>query len=178
MSKAITIEQLRSLQAMYAKAAKDDYAGSAGTQGSERERRLSWASRNCGREVNSFGDLTTSEASKLIDLLKTALGQPVVPPDRSKRKQRSRDEAQRAGTAGRRGDQSKTMQLATSEDLARIATITAELGWDQARLDAFLRSGSSPLKHRASIRTLADANKVWWALKRIRDRQKKAVAGI
>jgi hypothetical protein len=64
------------------------------------------------------------------------------------------------------------------EDLARIATITAELGWDQARLDAFLRSGSSPLKHRASIRTQADANKVWWALKRIRDRQKKAVAGI
>jgi hypothetical protein len=72
------------------------------------------------------------------------------------------------------------VQLATSEDLARIATITAELGWDQARLDAFLRSGSSPLKHRgtSSIRTQADANKVWWALKRIRDRQKKAVAGI
>jgi hypothetical protein len=125
-------------------------------------------------------------------------------------KRRSRDEAQRAGTAGRRGDQSKTVQLATSEDLARIATITAELGWDQARLDAFLRSGSSPLKHRASIRTLRreqsvvgaeahprspeeggggrktaaqhsnwlrEASDVWWALKRIRDRQKKAVRG-
>jgi hypothetical protein len=174
--KGITREQLRSLQSMYAKSAALNQ--SAGDIFKERDVRLAWASINCDRNVESFKDLTTAEASKLIDILKTALDQPIVPPDRSKRKRRSRDEAQRAGTAGRRGDQSKTVQLATSEDLARIATITAELGWDQARFDAFLRSGSSPLKHRASIRTLADANKVWWALKRIRDRQKKAVAGI
>jgi hypothetical protein len=45
------------------------------------------------------------------------------------------------------------------------------------RLPALGLVATAALKHRASIRTLADANKVWWALKRIRDRQKKAVAG-
>jgi hypothetical protein len=171
----VTYVQLKSLQALYARSvAKAEPQARA--YGAERDTRLAWASANCDRNITSFKNLTMAEASKLIDILKTALDQPVVPADRSKRKRRSRDEAQRAGTAGRRGDQSKTVQLATSEDLARIATITGELGWDQARLDAFLRSGSSPLKHGASIRTLADANKVWWALKRIRDRQKNQKA--
>jgi hypothetical protein len=181
LSSPVTYVQLKSLQALYARSVAQVVEPQARAYGAERDTRLAWASANCDRNITSFKNLTLAEASKLIDILKTALDQPVVPPDRSKSKRRSRDEAQRAGTAGRRGDQSKTVQLATAEDLARIATITAELGWDQARLDGFLRSGSSPLKRRGTsfgttIRTQAQANKVWWALKRIRDRQKNQKA--
>lgn len=178
----ITTEQLKSLQSTYAAYCRREI-GAAG----DRSSRLAWAEFNLQMvpgSLSSFKDLTTSEASKLIDILKTALGQEVIAPDRSKRKQKTRDEAQRAGTAGRRsskagGSSNKDVALVSSEDLARIQAITGELGWNQARLDAFLHSGQSPLgRGRSQIRTQADANKVYWALKRMRDRQQKAVAGI
>ena len=49
------------------------------------------------------------------------------------------------------------------------------LGWDRARLDAFLHSPSSPLGGRSNIqlRTVGDVNRVLWALKRIAERQVK-----
>lgn len=165
--KKITADQLRSLQAMYV-----GYCKQQGQDAGDRHARLVWASVNVDRVLSSFNDLTAAEASKLIDLLKTSLGQEVIPPDRSKRR-RSRESAHAAGTAGRRGSEEKTVQLATTEDLARIQAVLVDLGWDQARLEAFLRSGSSPLRGRGQVRTQADANKVYWALKRMRDRQQQ-----
>jgi len=45
----------------------------------------------------------------------------------------------------------------------------------KAQLDALLRSSRSPLGQRATpaIRTLKDANRVWWALKRMADARKR-----
>jgi hypothetical protein len=68
--------------------------------------------------------------------------------------------------------------MVTAEDLAAIDALLDELAWDRARLDAFLRSPSSPLGRRSDpqIRTDKDANRVIWALKRIRARQEKKVS--
>jgi hypothetical protein len=59
--------------------------------------------------------------------------------------------------------------MATPEDLRRIQHLVAQLGWSEQGLANFLGSQCSPLARRAdkAIRTTADANKVWWSLKRI-----------
>jgi hypothetical protein len=44
--------------------------------------------------------------------------------------------------------------------------LLGRLGWTRERLDAFLRSRKSPVRSGA-IRTLAEANRVIWALKRM-----------
>jgi hypothetical protein len=140
--------------------------------------RLEWASKQLGREIESFKQLTRSEASKLIDVLLRALGQEVVAPDRSKRSRAGGSDAQRRGTAGRKNDKSSEVRMVTADDLAAIDALLDELAWDRARLDAFLRSPSSPLGRRSDpqVRTDKDANRVIWALKRIRARQEKKVS--
>jgi hypothetical protein len=95
--------------------------------GTEREKRLRWASEQLGREIESFKQLTRSEASKLIDVLLRALGQEVIAPDRSKRR-KSRDDAHAAGTAGRKSDKSKSVQLVSADDLAAIDELLTT--WD------------------------------------------------
>lgn len=170
MSKPIHAGQLVRLQTLWSQYARRAIDAGSG----DREARLLWASENCGREISSFRDLTSAEASSLIDLLHGELGIPVVPPQRQGRPRRGiadRDRAQAAGTEGRRGG-SNTRTIAAAEDLALIDQDLTELGWDRARLDAFLRSASSPLGRRSNpeIRTLADVNRVHWALKRIAER--------
>lgn len=174
--KYISVGQIPKLQTLYSQfaATQFDPAG-----GDERSKRLAWAERELGLEhgsLESFKALKKSEASQLIDVLLVATGQKVTPPDRSKKSKR--DQAQRKGTAGRRGDISKEVVMASADDLAAIDELLHDLGWDRARLDNFLRSPSSPLGRRSNpeIRTDKDANKVRWALKRIRARQQKQVS--
>lgn len=59
--------------------------------------------------------------------------------------------------------------MATSADVARIQNMLDQLGWNLEAYAKFRQSSRSPLARRANktIRTTADANKVWWALKRI-----------
>jgi hypothetical protein len=146
-----------------------------------REERLRWASQQTKRSILSFKDLTLSEASDLINLLQSDMGikesSPAVRPRRFRSRMKDRDQAHAAGTEGRRGSRGK-LTIATSDDLAMIDSIINELGWDRARLDAFLRSPSSPLGGRSNIqlRTVGDVNRVLWALKGIADRQAKAEA--
>jgi hypothetical protein len=146
-----------------------------------REERLRWASQQTKRSILSFKDLTLSEASDLINLLQSDMGikesSPAVRPRRFRSRMKDRDQAHAAGTEGRRGSRGK-LTIATSDDLAMIDSIINELGWDRARLDAFLRSPSSPLGGRSNIqlRTVGDVNRVLWALKGIADRHAKAEA--
>jgi hypothetical protein len=178
--KYISVGQIPKLQTLWSQwsAVSFDYSTRAIVlPATERARRLEWASEQLGRQVESFKDLTRSEASQLIDVLLRSTGQEVIAPDRSK-KRKSREDAHAAGTAGRRGGQSKEIRLASADDLAAIDELLSELAWDRARLDAWLKSPSSPLGRRSNpeIRTLADANKVRWALKRMRDREQKKVS--
>lgn len=158
MTLLVTRTQLRRLQTLYGQLAAH------AQEGADRASRLQWASELTGRRIGSFSDLTLDEAKRLIDGLQGQLG--VKAPAR-KNKRLDRDAARRAGTEGRRGSSNAQTTLVSAADLARIQYALDLIGWTQAQLDAWLRSPRSPLGSRAnpSIRTLADANHVWWALK-------------
>jgi hypothetical protein len=161
----ITKPQLARLQVLYGQLAAHEIGLS-----SDRESRLRWASERLQREIASFKDLSASDAGFLIDSIQQQLGVKVPP-----RKRPGAAQARRAGLDGRRdgAEYSATPQMATSEDLARIQNLLDQLGWQQETFRKFLDSARSPLARRAdkTIRTTADANKVWWALKRIAQRK-------
>jgi hypothetical protein len=143
-----------------------------------RDERLRWASEQTKRAISSFKELTLSEASDLINLLQSEMGikesSPALRPRRFRSRIKDRAEAQAAGTEGRRGSRD-TFTIAKAKDLAMIDAMLTELGWTRERLDAFLKSPSSPLRRRSNLqlRTVGDINRVLWALKRIAERQAK-----
>ena len=128
----------------------------------QRTQRLAWASGIIGRELSSFTELSMKEAALLIDTLKRALGQKVNPP--SRRPRPDRDQAHAYGTAGRHGQSAKEIQLVDDATLELITDLVMQLGWNAERMTAFLRSRVSPVPSGA-VRTLAEANRVIWALK-------------
>jgi hypothetical protein len=131
----------------------------------DRGERLAWASDIVGRPLESFSALNAEEATRLIELMKRALGQEVKPAmRRSFWRRPDRDQAQAYGTAGRRSSGSKEIKLVDAPTLALIDKLLSQLGWSQIRFDAFLKSRNSPVRNGA-IRTLAEANRVIWALR-------------
>jgi hypothetical protein len=141
-----------------------------------RDQRLALASKIVGRELHSLSDLRLAEASTLIDALKRALGQTVNPP--RARRRPDRDKARAYGTAGRREDTSKEIQLVDSDTLALLDNLAAQLGWSPERLSAFLHSPASPVSS-GEVRTLPEANRAIWALKnmiRRRDSRRNEIA--
>lgn len=166
MEKPISKQMMVRLQVLYSQlAAHTD-------QGNDRAARIAWASEMVGRPVTSFKDVTQSEAVRLVDTLQAQLG--VKAPTRPRRRL-SRDAALKAGTEGRRDNTSNEVTMASAADIARIQYVMGLIGWSQAQLDAFLRSTKSPLSNKSSgaIRTLKDANRVYWALKGIATAQGK-----
>lgn len=157
----ITGHQLKRLQTLYSQLSRHTLEG-----GSDRAARIAWASQQVGRSIASFKDLKFSEAKALIDGLQQQLG---VKAPAKKRERLSRDAARQAGTEGRRDGAAGKHTLVSGQDLARIDHALTLLGWDRAGLERWLSSPRSPLGKRSSpeIRTLGDANKVWWALKRM-----------
>ncbi len=157
----ITKPQIARLQVLYGQFSRREIGVGAG-----REARIAWATERLQKPVASFSDLTVDDAGYLIDQLQQALG--VKAPLKSRP---GRAQARRAGLDGRKdgSEFQDAPQIATSADLGRIHRLLAQLGWDQMRFVSFLASGRSPLARRAdkTIRTTSDANKVWWALKRI-----------
>jgi hypothetical protein len=160
MEQSITSGQLKRLQVLYGQHARHTL------DGADRESRLRWAAELVGRPVTSFRDLAQSEAGRLIDTLQGQLGVKASP---KRRKRLSRDDAHKAGTEGRRGQEDRELTMAGPSELARIKYALDLIGWNREQLEAWLRSPRSPLRHKSSpeIRTLGDANRVWWALKRI-----------
>jgi hypothetical protein len=157
----ITKGQLVRLQILYQQLAHHELG-----MGLSREERVAWASARLHKPVKSFSDLSREEAGWLIDQIQTYLG--VKVPARP-RKRLDRDAAHRAGTEGRRSDPGRQSTLAGKAEVARIHYVLDVLGWNEQQLEAWLRSSRSPLAHNATpvIRTLGDANRVWWALKRM-----------
>jgi hypothetical protein len=158
-----TRDQVVALMALYSQWEKHALPEGA----DPRAARLAWASEHTGREVSSFSNLSLDEARNLIDMLKGSLGQPLGEKPRPWRRVYSRDRAQAAGRAGRRGDASSLIQLASPEDLARVDELLRRLDWTQEQFNAWLRSPRSPVgsKDQFAIRTAAQANRIYWALK-------------
>jgi hypothetical protein len=143
----------------------------------KRTERLGRLTGIVGRSISSAKELTRAEAERAIGVLASE-----VPAQFNTRKKRpSRRQAQELGTAGRRGREVDSTQLAGQRELGHIEDLLTQLGWDQARFDGWMRSMHSPLGHRSEVRTLADANQVRWGLKRLLRRQrasnKAAAAG-
>jgi hypothetical protein len=174
-NKALSRDQLKRLQVLWAQYARRELIKNS------REERLSWANEQLrhaksGRlnGIQSFNDLSRSEASDLINLLQSQMGVAETSPAKSRRPLRSsirnRDQAKAAGTEGRRGSRSK-LTIADAEDLAMIDSQLTAMQWTRERLDALLASPSSPLGSKRSsnpvLRTVGDVNRVLWALKGI-----------
>lgn len=157
----ITKKQLGRLQTLYSQLARHEIG-----VGPSREERLAWVSARLRRPVLSFKDLSVDDAGWLIDQIQTQLG---VKAPTKPHKRLDRDQARRAGTDGRHDGQefADAPQLASAADLASIENYYTRLGWGRAQFDSWLHSSRSPLKHKASpsISTVADANRVRWALK-------------
>ncbi|MFL6313715.1 MAG: hypothetical protein ACJ71W_16580 [Terriglobales bacterium] len=141
-----------------------------GTARIERKERIAWAADRVGRPLASFSELHADEAARLIDLMKGVLGQKITAPSRSaahsKWQRPDRDQAQAYGTAGRRSSRSNERTIVDAPTLALVDRLRAKLGWNQARLDAFLHSKNSPVSG-GVIRTLQDANGVIWAMRQM-----------
>lgn len=178
--KPISSGQLKRLQVLYGQLCRHTDQGHADPKVA-RESRLIWASGLIERPIASFSDLTQNDARHLIDTLQGQLGVPETKYKHSRRAVRRGNRrldshaAQKAGTEGRHDQIHNESTLVCAADLARIQYALDELGWNQAQLDAWLRSSRSPLGKRATpeIRTLGDANRVWWALKRMIDARKR-----
>jgi hypothetical protein len=141
-----------------------------GTARIERKERIAWAADRVGRPLASFSELHADEAARLIDLMKGVLGQKITAPSRSaaqsKWQRPDRDQAQAYGTAGRRSSRSNERTIVDAPTLDLVDRLRAKLGWNQARLDAFLNSKTSPVSG-GVIRTLQDANGVIWAMRKM-----------
>jgi hypothetical protein len=168
MTQAISRGQLKRLQVLYSQYAKQEILTNT------REERLRWASLQVGHEVSSFSNLQLREAKTLIDHLQSFLR---IKQTRRPARPMSRRSAEKAATEGRHDQKHAEQTIAAAADLARIQHGMDLLGWDESRLEAWLRSSHSPLARKVNgarvapadpqIRTLGDANRVWWALKRM-----------
>ena len=156
----INSQQLKRLQTLYGQFVRQEFAAAI-----SREQRLVWASELCGREIQSFNELTRDEAKRAIDALQGAMN---VKHPSQRRKRMPRDQARRHALDGRHDGEefANAPQLAGAEDLQVIDSYRARLGWERSQFDAWLRSPRSPLGRRSSpqVRTKAEANRVRWAL--------------
>ena len=161
----ITNAQLTRLQTCYAQMCSH-LAGYENT----REARLQWAAQILGRPVASFSKLSLDAARRLIDAAQGELGHraPLKATSvRNQSRKKSMENARRAGLDGRHDgtEFADQPQLVSAEDIETIQSYYHRLGWGEAQFEAWLRSRTSPLRGRRTIRTTADANGVRWALK-------------
>jgi hypothetical protein len=157
----VTSAQLTRLQTVYSQWSQR-FLFEANT----REARLREMGQRAGRKhpLASASDLNAGEAKLLIDSFQSELGIAETQPP----KRLSAREALNAGTSGRHDQANEETTLAGGKDIARIQRELDRLGWDQKRLDAFLASPRGPNARRTVIRTLADANRAYWALKHMK----------
>lgn len=76
---------------------------------------------------------------------------------------RGRARRQAAGTAGRKGAAEKVAVMVTGDDLQMLGDAAYGMGWDREQLARFIRRQTGA----DQIRTMAQFNKVWWAVKRM-----------
>jgi len=161
MNQLISKQQLAAIHTLFAQYARQRLDLS---NGNDRHSRIAWISKACGRSVTTSKELSSSEAATVIGELKAALGDDQA---NFTRRPRSREAAQAAGTHGRRQTESNEIVMASPVDHERIQHAIERLGWSHEHYESWLRSATSPLSnvHDPRILTLAQANRVWWALK-------------
>lgn len=162
----ITDGQLKRLQVLYGQ-----YARRSLDVSSKREDRLVWVSGELHRSVTSFKQITRAEAKSLIDALQAGLVIRVP----AKRSWDGRDR-EKLGTEGRHDQIHPESTIASAADFARVHDWLNRLAWNQQQLESWLASPRSPIRSpNPKIRTLGDANRVCWGLKRIynSNRQKR-----
>jgi hypothetical protein len=152
----ISGKQLKRLQTLW-----NLFCRQVNTDAKDRAARLQWVAEAIGREISSFRELAAGEANTAIDAL-----QKLLPPELLKRKRPSRAVARAYGTAGRRGHEQEEIRLVDAATLELLNGLLVQLGWTRMRLEAFLHSRKSPVRS-GRIATLAEANRVMWALKRM-----------
>jgi hypothetical protein len=130
----------------------------------DRLQRLAFIEGVVRRKINSTKELSSPEAIRVISALNQTLGL-------AAHQRRSREAGNAAGTHGRRADGGRSVQIAGGDDLARIERAYKRLGWDEKRFNAWLMGDNSPIGKKPGIQTVADANRVWWALKRFLKRE-------
>lgn len=157
----ITAAQQKRLQTLYSQVARHTQ------EGASREARLAWASEAIGRNIGSFNDLNSAEAKQLIDSAQAQLGVKAPAKRDGFRGRMGREAAQQAGTEGRKDGNPDTHTMASATDVDRIHAVMDVLGWNQAMLTSWMQSPRGPLARRTEIRTVGDANRVYWGLKRI-----------
>jgi len=133
----------------------------ANLDATDRQARLTWISDAIGRTVSSIKELSVVEGRTVIDAIQKHL-----PPELLWTKRPRQSTARAYGTAGRRGQVEIEIPLVDAETLQLIDRLLQKLGWTRERFDLFLRSPKSPVRS-GMIRTLAEANRVTWALKRM-----------
>lgn len=155
----ISPAQLGRLQTLYSQLARHEIG-----VGLDRESRLRWATEHLRKPVSSFKALTIDDAGFLINSIQEQLG--VKAP---LKKRLDRHQARRAGMDGRAdgSEFAKAPEMASAADLARVQNVMRVLDWNEAALNTFKESARWPLGARKQIVTVSDANKVYWALKRI-----------
>jgi hypothetical protein len=177
MTNPISSAQLKRLQTLYSRFA----AASTDARTRGREERLLWASLILANSeqrkaksdpVTSFSELSEPDAKTLIEWLqKHTPAKSETRKAKSGRPRMDRDQAARHAKDGRRdgAEFREAPQLASAYDLEHIEQYYHRLGWDRDGFDRWLRSPRSPLGRRSQpqIRTVAEANRVRWALKRM-----------
>ena len=159
----ISPAQLRRLQTLWGL-----FCRQAQLDAGDRAARLEWVGKQIGRAIESFRDLTASEANSAIDTIQNLLPSEMVVKTRPRRRL-----AHAYGTAGRRGQTTNEIALVDHATLELLNGLLAQVGWTKDHLDSFLRSKRSPVRSGA-IRTLAEANRVIWVLKAMVRRQRAA----
>lgn len=156
MSERVSTRQLVALQTLASRCFSGD------TEEEARAGRLRWATGQLGREINSFKELRNDEAARLIELLKTQLGQTLTP---RRRRPRSREAAMAAATHGRKGVVIEVEVMASVEDRAEIDALRRRAGMSEEAFASWLGSSrTSPTRGRRELRTVADCNRARWAL--------------
>jgi hypothetical protein len=153
MAEPIGKLQLRCLQVLWRK--KMTLAGIPPASDDARAMRHQYIAAVSDGRAWQTAELTHDDARRVISTLARELSAPLA---------RDAASARAAGTHGRRGyDDGRTTALAGEGERRVIAALQRKLGWDEARLAAFV---ARQLRGRA-LTTVADANRVIWPMRRL-----------
>ncbi len=155
MAEPITKLQLVALQTLWAK--KMRLAGIDPASDDSRSMRHEYIRTATAGRAAQTKELNRVDARRVMDLIAADAG------ERRALRIRDREAAHDAGNHGRRDYHGGALRLIGDGDRELLRRLQAAVGWDQARLDAFI---ARQLAGR-QMRTVADLNKVVWPLKRM-----------
>lgn len=155
MAQPITTAQLCKLQTLWGQRM---HAAGVSDQDEARDLRYQFIAQATSGRAHKTKELSYADARLILQLLS---GQGTL-------RIADGEAAWAAGNHGRRDVDQAADVLAGEQQFAFLRVLRDELGWDQARLDAFIahQLGGRP------IRTMGNCNKVAWALKAILRRKR------